>query len=519
MQKSNSRDSSLNSTATKPRTQGIEQEPTPPSPSILLESLRNIGYTIETALADIIDNSISAEATQVDVRFLWDELEPWIAVIDNGNGMTPSELRTAMRFGSLSPTAVRAKNDLGRFGLGLKTASISQCRNLTVCTKSEGQLSACRWDLNKIAQSESDDWLLTILDDQAIKQETLLNDLVIEYLGHRESGTIVLWQKLDTIMAGTEPIDSERKFSELMSGARSHLETVFHRYLSPDSGQKAVKISFNNSELVAFNPFGPSIPARQEKQLEKISLNGESIDIQPYILPHANKVSKSDYERYAGEGGYLQNQGFYVYRNRRLIVKATWFRLIKKDELSKLVRVRIDIPNSLDHLWAINVDKSQVTPPEVVRKQLKRIIQRIAGAGKQVYRRKATRIKNREVTHVWAREVVDSKVSYTINEEHPLIGDLIKSAPSEFKNRITSCLKLISNSFPKEVYYNDVADDKTNLSQAANDSAETRELCIQLINALQACGFEKDKLRKRVTQTEIPGASPELIDSLLQEHS
>jgi hypothetical protein len=498
---------------------GLRQIALSPSPIALIESLRSIGYTIETALADIVDNSISAEAFNIEVRFLWDEYTPWIAILDDGHGMSVDKLRAAMRFGSLSPREERAKNDLGRFGLGMKTASISQCRNLTVCSKAGGELSGCQWDLDRIAEKNSDEWLLSVLDDQAIAQDDHLNELATDYFKNKDSGTIVLWRHLDATMAGTDAIDGERKFSELMSGARSHLETVFHRFLSPNKGQKSVQMAFNNSELTAFNPFGPAIPARQEKQLEKITLYGETIKIQPYILPHPNKVSRSEYEKYAGEGGYLQNQGFYVYRNRRLIVKATWFRLIKKEELNKLVRVQIDIPNSLDHLWAINVHKSQVTPPEVVRKELKKIIQRISGAGKQVYRRKATKLQSRNLTPVWAREVVDGKISYAVNENHPLVNDLIQSVPSNIQGKVGSCLKLIAQSFPKDVYYNDIADDSVEIKIGNDDVDAVRGSCLQLISTLKACGFSGADLKRRVRQTEIPGVTESLIEELLNPES
>lgn len=101
-----------------------------PRPSALLESLRSIGYTLETALADIIDNSITANSSSISVRFAWNNGDPWIAIIDDGDGMSNDELINAMRFGSRNPVEKRAKNDLGRFGLGMKTASISQCRHL-----------------------------------------------------------------------------------------------------------------------------------------------------------------------------------------------------------------------------------------------------------------------------------------------------------------------------------------------------------------------------------------------------
>lgn len=252
----------------------------------------------------------------------------------------------------------------------MKTASISQCRRVTVCSKKDKLISACEWDLDRVSDGLKFDWMLGVMNSEAISRDSRMVMLVKEFLDSSASGTIVLWRNLDTTLAGTAKVDSERKFSELMDNARRHLETVFHRFLSPDLGCKRVRMDLNKSFLTGFNPFGPAVPARQELPAEQIKIDGEVINIQPFVLPHRNKVSREEYELYAGEGGYLQNQGFYVYRNRRLIVKATWFKLIKKEELNKLIRVRIDIPNSLDHIWRINVNKSQVTVPEIVRKQL-----------------------------------------------------------------------------------------------------------------------------------------------------
>ena len=162
--------------------------------------------------------------------------------------------------------------------------------------------------------------------------------------------------------------------------------------------------------LEAFDPFGLPIPARQELTAEKIRIAGHVINVQPYVLPHHTKaLSVAEYQRLAGEEGYLQNQGFYVYRNLRLIIKATWFRLIPKDELNKLIRIRVDIPNSLDHLWRIDVKKSQATPPEPVRRELKRIIQQISGSGRIVFTNRATKMRNRQITPVWKREVVQGR--------------------------------------------------------------------------------------------------------------
>lgn len=488
-----------------------------PSPAALVESLRSIGYTMETALADIIDNSISAGASEVDVRFDWNNQEPWIAIIDDGRGMKPDVLQTAMRFGSFSPIEERNVNDLGRFGLGMKTASISQCRNLTVCSKSGSQLAACQWNLDIIGKNSSDDWLLALIDKDDIADKDLLGRLTEEHLNDRDSGTIVLWRNLDTIIAGTDPVDSESKFSEVMNLARGHLETVFHRFLSPELKYRTstVQILYNMSKLEAFNPFGPSVPARQELQEQEIRLEDERIIVQPYILPHRSKVSAADYDKYAGENGYLQNQGFYVYRNRRLIMKATWFRLIKKEELHKLVRVRIDIPNTLDHLWEINVNKSQVHPPDLVRKELKKIINRISNKGKKTQGRRGTvRLKKWNLVQAWSRKVINQTVEYEINEDHPLIEDLMESAPDPLKNKIKACLKLFAESFPRDLYYNDAADDGLEFKTSEEDSELTRTLCDQLIDALLKCGTDPKDLKNKIMKTEIPGVTEKLVEEL-----
>lgn len=486
----------------------------PPRPSVLLDSLRNIGYTIETALADIIDNSITAEAGEISVRFLWDGNHSWIAISDDGCGMTQIELQAAMRFGSMSPNLPRERDDLGRFGLGMKTASISQCRRVTVCSKCNGELNACEWDLDRIFSDPSDSWSIGVMDGEAVASDALLMSQAEEFLSSRESGTIVLWRILDTALAGTENVDSEQKFSEMMDNARTHLETVFHRFLSPEKGYKSVRLDFNKSQLEGFNPFGPAIPARQELQSETILIDGEVINIQPYVLPHRNKVTPDVYELYAGEGGYVQNQGFYVYRNRRLIVKGTWFRLTKKDELNKLIRVRIDIPNSLDHIWGININKSQVSPPEIVRKQLKKIIDRISGRGRMVFQRRATSLINHNRTGVWKREVREGKITYSINREHPLLSDMISQVPQELRHRLETSFQMIADSFPYDIYYNDAANDDVDI-QPEYDEALVKALCEQMIDALKRCGLAGSELKKRFLETEIPGATGELIDQLL----
>lgn len=487
-----------------------------PHPSALIESLRNIGYTANTALADIIDNSVTANASHISVQFRWSETDSWIAIIDNGRGMSEVELTNAMRLGSSSPLEERNKNDLGRFGLGMKTASISQCRHLSVISKKENEIQCREWNLDEISASNSDDWLLSKIDSEEINKDQTISHLINQHLSHSTSGTIVLWRNLDVSLIGEIRNHTENRFNEILNSAKTHLEMVFHRYIAPGPGLKALKIDFNGSALIAFDPFGPDVNSRQERPSEEIVIDQETIRVQPYILPHHSKVSRADYNKYAGSAGYLANQGFYIYRNKRLIVKATWFRLIKKEELNKLIRIRVDIPNSLDHLWNININKSQVRPPETVRRELRKIIKRIEGTGKMVFTRRATKLVNRKLTPVWKREAMNGKVHYKVNDEHPLLLHLLKNIPVEHSKQLKSCLNLINQSFPFDSYYADVACDEVELNLIENDTEKTRSMCAHIIEALRCCGFETEDIRKKVLKTEIPGATEAIINEILE---
>jgi hypothetical protein len=484
-----------------------------PRPSLLMESLRSMGYRLETALADVIDNSVAAGARNISVRFLWANAEPWIAILDDGHGMTQPELIEAMRFGSRSPHARRADDDLGRFGLGMKTASISQCRLLTVISRVGGTLSACSWDLEYLSRNESQDWEIFVHTNDTLLASPVIAPL-LGTLAVWGTGTIVCWENIDGMFPDKTAVRSEARFSDLMDGARTHLELVFHRFLSPEPGHQSVRIDFNGNSLKAFDPFGPKHPARQELTLEIIQINGECVEVQPYVLPHHSKIPRSEYEAFGSEEGYLQSQGFYLYRNRRLIVKGTWFRLLRKEVLNKLIRVRVDIPNSLDALWRIDVKKAEADPPETVLKELRKLVNRIAGMGQRVYTRRATRLADGPLVSVWKREIVEGKVRYSLNEDHPLLSELLSDEDGTRAARARACLRLVSNAFPSDVYFSDAASDSVEFGPPSDDASHL-EVVARLIDALRRCGFSGDELREQVLKTEFPPISPESLEKLL----
>ena len=243
-----------------------------PEPRILIESLRDIGYSFNSALADIADNSITANANSVTIFAIPDD-EFRIAIIDDGDGLTRDELRKAMRLGSADPRAERNLHDLGRFGLGLKTASFSQCRRLTVASRKDGQIHAFTWDLDIVAETNA--W--TVMERDDVKRIPF-----IEELG--DSGTLVLWEKLDRLTGSRG--SGRVNYTRIISEAQDHLALVFHRFITGERGIKRVSIVVNGHELEAIDPFNTSHKATQRYDPERVC---PGVTVQAFTLPHRSQ--------------------------------------------------------------------------------------------------------------------------------------------------------------------------------------------------------------------------------------
>ena len=407
----------------------------PPKPSSLLESMRDIGYSLGTALADIVDNSITAKAKTIRLFARLEGAESSLAILDDGEGMREDELLEAMRLGSRSPLEERSSSDLGRFGLGLKTASFSQCRVLTVVTRVDGMTACARWDLDEI--SSTDKWQLQILDEV---------DSVpwIEHLGR--SGTLVVWERFGFRGDDGGPDQVTADLTRQLDEARSHLELVFHRYL--EQRRPRIHIELNKRPLEPLDPFNSKHPATLPGPRETIKVGNHHIDVQPFTLPHHSRVSRGEWERHAGPEGYLKNQGFYVYREKRLIIHGTWFGLARQTELTKLARVRVDIPNSLDEAWRIDVKKASAQLPPSVRDRLRRIIEPMAAPSKRVYSSRGRRLIDNNQIPVWIRVQSQGEVIYRINPEHPTIRSLEYSLPDEARANFRKVIEIAGSSLP-----------------------------------------------------------------------
>jgi Histidine kinase-, DNA gyrase B-, and HSP90-like ATPase len=421
-----------------------------PSAPAMMGSLRALGYSFEAALADIVDNSVAAGASRVDIQF---RTQPrlYVAIIDDGCGMAEDELFRAMRHGGVGPTQQRSERDLGRFGLGLKTASLAQCRRLTVVTLRDGRMNGAVWDLDTVDARE--DWILGLLSPDEIAGVPHVSDLFA--IGH---GTVVLWENLDKATAGET--SEERALGSLIDQARTHLGLVFHRYLADDEPLGRISLAINNAPISPADPFLRSNRATQPLPRESLSVHGGMVSVQPYILPHLSKMTREQLALAGGEEGLRRHQGFYVYRNRRLITYGTWFRLLRQEELTKLARVQVDIPNSLDHLWALDVRKSIAHPPEAVRTELARVVERIAGTSREVYRFRGRRSSPGQVTEVWRRLQVRDGIDYRLNRDHPLVAGLRDTLEDAGKRQLEETLRVIELAIPVDTLYADMASER-----------------------------------------------------------
>ena len=461
----------------------------PPRASALVESLRDMGYSLKTALADVVDNSITAGAQNIRLFADTHEEIPAIGILDDGTGMTQAELFEAMRPGTKSPLDARDVTDLGRFGLGLKTASFSQCRRLTVVTRKGDEVSAAVWDLDTVA--ERDRWVVEV-------PSTPMGLRWAERLDG--NGTLVVWEKLDRLV-GTDRVPDSRDLVRQLGVAAKHIEFVFHRFLSGREKGR-IQISLNGASLEPFDPFHFAHPATQHHQIEEMSLDGRPIRIWPVTLPHHDKVSKTDWTRYEGPQGYAANQGFYLYRNRRLIVHGTWFRLARKLELTKLARVGIDIPNTMDAEWKIDVKKASAQPPPPVRRRLATIVDRLGSASQATYRGRGSQQAARNRLPVWTRVQNKNRVSYDIAREHPTLQTFRDGLAVDQARGFDRLLRFVSSSLPVDSLYHDVSANPEAVSAEPMPKADIRTLAADLIQVLQARGLAADAIADRVRSAE-----------------
>lgn len=480
----------------------MRDEDVVPDPQ-LMESMRAVGYSLETAIADIVDNSITAGSDQIDVRFTTTP-EARIAILDNGSGMNQETLSQAMKLAGRPPSYVRKSYDLGRFGLGLKTASLSQARSLTVATKHGQSLRAVRWDLDHLAATGK--WSLQVLDASEVQSLPWIEGL------ESKSGTLVLWEKLDQLHTAPELLES--RLDELMKHVRDHLGLVFHRFTTSRMPPltRPLTLRINGAEVPRVDPFLRHHRGTREGPLEQIVFKNRRIKVQPYTLPYISRLSAADRQAALTAGSLRDSQGFYIYRAGRLVLWGTWFRIIPRDELGKLARVQVDMPNSLDHLWALDIKKSSASPPPEVRRRLAQIAARIVAPSRRVHRYRGRTIDNDQVKRIWNLIEDRDTFRYEINRSHPLVAAFTGSVGSAGQAALANLLSVIESTFPVEDAYNRLGSDNSHTPSIV-DSAQL----VQLARAFHNSSHESvEELARKLALIE-PFSGLRNLESFLRE--
>lgn len=489
----------------------------PPVAAAMIESLRGLGYTTATAVADIIDNSVSADATEVDVRFDWAENKSRVVIRDDGKGMTDKELEAAMRLGATDPRTVRRISDLGRFGMGLKTASFSQARRLTVASRRAGEAIAClRWDLDKLDEESGGGWPL--FEGCHPGSEEFLRPL-----DDMRQGTIVLWEDLDRLVSpGFGPQD----MIDLVEVVDRHLSMTYHRLID---APPSLVIKLNGKKLSGWDPFLTGHPGKALESAEFRLLHTSGVTVQEHVLPHKDMLKPLEAEVAAGPAGWTSQQGFYIYRNRRLLVAGGWLGLGERnrqwirDEPHRLARIRIDIPNSADAEWKINILKSTASPPVILRPQLQRIASETRERARMVFAHRGHMLpsssRSQGVRDVWDAVKTRNGTAYRISRDHELVATLLaRSGP--LRTDLLAMLRMIEETVPVQRIWLDTAEDKetpaTGFAGASDE--EIMGPLTSLFHALVLhSGLTEQQARDRLKRTPPFDRHLGLIDALKAE--
>ncbi|MBR3382822.1 MAG: ATP-binding protein [Clostridia bacterium] len=445
----------------------------------LLTGLRAIGYNFSTAVADIIDNSVSAQANTVRVYSDPLAATPFFCILDNGNGMSFAELNNAMLPGSDRTGKEDCELELGRFGLGLKSASLSQCREFIVASKKYGKINAMSFDLDEIENSNK--LVLSVLDKNEIAELPYIDELR-EY----DSGTLVVWEKFDKIESSSKSF--EDSFRSAVAEAKKHVEFVFHRFYDD------LEIYFNNKRIERRDPFLLGSFGRQQTgRTTRISIGESIITVTPYTLPFANTLTSEEKALLGNPKSIYDEQGFYIYRNKRLISWGNWMRMGIRSELNKLARIQVDIPSSLDEVWTLDVKKSSARIPDIIKNQIKAAVEDSVIRSRRTTRFPGVKEQMPEV-QVWDRvNLHEGQIKYQINREMPAIVALNNALGESEKELLEIVLSQIESYLPKYRINNDNMDALT-IVNSGEDVEDER-----LISEIEAIiAFFDSETRKSV---------------------
>lgn len=500
----------------------LEVEDVTPTPEHFVKSISEQGYRLETAIADLIDNSISAGADMVEV-LLDTESRPFtLFIADNGRGMTEDELRGAMRFPSRSLEETRAKSDLGRFGLGLKTASFSQTRCFSVLSRdlNSADFKGRTWDVAVLREHgwklkvESSDEVAALLHHYRLVSDSLLGGFSSAF----HPRTVVVWKGLHKFESYIENRNCADVLKAELSGTtRAYLSLVFHKFM--ERSTKPLKIRLNNSEVTSFNPFPTDSAGVRRLSGKNRKFGKDTIIVQGFVLPISSVDDvKNGSNRWVPPGKNLMDlEGIYIYRGERIILFGGWLGLAGRSPRMQLARLRVELGNAVDHLLHLNVAKSQVELPYDLREGFAEYVSDLrAEAEKEYLNRTIRSFRGPNETHeaLIKTSATNKGAQMMINPSFPLVGALQKSLSDKQALLVKAIFRMINkelNSIRK--VHEDIV-----FSEVNGEVNISKQEFLDIISGLLDEGWSKEFVRSQVIEKfgYDVGSLPDEVRKLIQ---
>jgi len=480
----------------------ILSEDASPNPEYLIKSIAEQGYSLETSLADLMDNSISAKGDKIEV-LIDIESEPFrLFLADNGQGMTEYELSHNMQFPSSSPDKNRLNSDLGRFGLGMKTASFSQTRKFTVLSKkkSDKKYHGRTWDVDFL---KTNGWKIIINSESEV--ENLIyqyNNLSKEYFNgfeDYEPNTIVIWDglyKFENYLKEKNRKDALKR--EITEVTADYLALVFHRFMERKNNPLQIRI--NNKIVNPFNPFPEEEKDFRQIEPKQSAFSADVIKIEGFVLPSRaiTESSKGLTKWTTRYRGLMDMEGLYIYRADRIILFGGWNGIVKKAPRLQLARLRVEVGNSVDHLLHLNVAKSQIVVPHELRSAFEGYIQELKIEAEREYYnrgiRKFSGVKSQNHIQLFERSSSNKGSVLEVNDNFPLLKNLKNSLDKEQNSKLNLFLRMI-NTRVNSIRH--VHEEKEFLGIEEKDGLSTEELEIN-IKELLSNGISKEMVKEEI---------------------
>lgn len=473
-----------------------------PHPEYLIKSIAEQGYSLETALADLVDNSISAKADHVEI--LVDlETEPFtLYLADNGEGMSEEILKSSMQFPSASPDSTREGSDLGRFGLGMKTASFSQTRRFTVLSrlKGEDKYRGRTWDVDLLKKNKA--WSLLVNQEEEIDEIATgyckLSDDCINAFDDFHPNTIVVWKGLYKFENYLEEKNRQTALKkELNEVTSEHLELVFHRFMERKNAP--LKIRINNKSLTPFNPFPTNEKGFRSIEDRQKSFGSDFIKIEGFVLPSRSiNETRSRQTCWTTKNRSLMDmEGIYIYRLDRIILFGGWNGVIKKAPRLQLARLRVEIGNSADHLLHLNVAKSKVIIPHDLVKAFENYIEALKIEAEREYFNRGIKTFSggqSQNIQLFRRVSTNKGTMLELSQDFPILNSLKSELNKSQLSRLNVLIKLINTTVNK-IRQNH--SDKSFVGIEDEDGMSLEEL-IAVVKDLMGNGVDSTTISKHV---------------------